>query len=683
MDSKQFHSRQRGVMLILAVLVVAFLWLLWDLQVVHGAYYRSQSVRKITNTETVEAARGQILDRYGRVLVSNRTTYQVTLNASLMGKEERRNPNLLQLLAICREEGVSWPDTLPVSATAPFAYTADTASAATSNLDRFAAKMGPSWQTAREAGADALIAKMREFFLVDESVSDEEARALVGLLYELRLRSMDIVRTAYIFAQDVDIDFISKVKEQSLVGINISPVTVRQYNTPYAAHILGRVGAIQNWELYKDKGYSMDDTVGIEGVELAFEEYLRGEAGVRIYETNASGKVTSQSWRVDSRTGEEMVPRQGDNVILTLDIGLQEVLERSLAENIPALKSEDTLGGAGVVIDVKNGGVLAMASYPSFDLANLYKDTELYRAVQEDPLTPLLNRATLGLYSPGSTFKMVTAVSGLEEGIITPSSIIKDTGVYTYYKDYQPACWDWRQYRRTHGNQNVTQALLNSCNVFFYDVGRRVGIEKLGEYAASFGLGLATGLELPEYKGIMGGPEYTRSQGQTWYGGMTLMVSIGQGDSSFTPIQLANYIATLSNGGDLYSTHLLKSVKSGDFSQVVYEHQPELRGSLELKDSTLTAVKNGMLEVGNKYFSDLGVEVGAKTGSAQVASDLETDALFVCFAPFDDPEIAIALVVERGGSGKELAGIAADVMEYYFHAERTIEAVDAENTLIR
>lgn len=683
MDSKQFHSRQRGIMLILAVLVVAFLWLLWDLQVVHGAYYRSQSVRKITNTETVEAARGQILDRYGRVLVSNRTTYQVTLNASLMGKEERRNPNLLQLLAICREEGVSWPDTLPISATAPFTYTADTASAATSNLDRFAAKMGPSWQTAREAGADALIAKMREFFLVDESVSDEEARALVGLLYELRLRSMDIVRTAYIFAQDVDIDFISKVKEQSLVGINISPVTVRQYNTPSAAHILGRVGAIQNWELYKDKGYSMDDTVGIEGVELAFEEYLRGEAGVRIYETNASGKVTSQSWRVDSRTGEEMVPRQGDNVILTLDIGLQEVLERSLAENIPALKSEDTMGGAGVVIDVKNGGVLAMASYPSFDLANLYKDTELYRAVQEDPLTPLLNRATLGLYSPGSTFKMVTAVSGLEEGIITPSSIIKDTGVYTYYKDYQPACWDWRQYRRTHGNQNVTQALLNSCNVFFYDVGRRVGIEKLGEYAASFGLGLATGLELPEYKGIMGGPEYTRSQGQTWYGGMTLMVAIGQGDSNFTPIQLANYIATLSNGGDLYSTHLLKEVKSGDFFQVVYEHQPELRGSLELKDSTLTAVKNGMLEVGNKYFSDLGVDVGAKTGSAQVAADLETDALFVCFAPFDDPEIAIALVVERGGSGKELAGIAADVMEYYFHAERNVQAAEGENTLIR
>lgn len=686
MDSKQFHSRQRGIMLVLAALMVGFLWLLWDLQVVNGALYRSQSVRKITHTETVEAARGPILDRYGRVLVSNRTTYQVTLNTSLMGKEESRNPNLLRLLAICREEGVTWPDSLPISKTAPFTYTLDDASAgAKNNFEALVKKMGTGWQTAREEGAAALMAKMRSFFKVDDSVSDADARALVGLLYELRLRSSsaDIVRTPYIFAQDVDIDFISKVKEEGLVGVDIKAATVRQYNTPYAAHILGRVGAIQNWDAYKDKDYSMDDTVGIEGVELAFEEYLRGKAGVRNYETNASGKVTSESWKVNSQTGEAMVPQPGDAVILTLDIGLQEVLERTLAENIPALESEDTLGGAGVVIDVKNGGVLAMASYPTYDLAKVYQDAQLYQEVNSDPLTPMYNRATLGVYSPGSTFKMVTAVAGLEEGLITPTTIIKDTGVYTYYPDYQPACWDWRQYRRTHGNQNVTQALLNSCNVFFYDVGRRVGIEKLGEYASSFGLGLTTGLELPESKGIMGGPEYTRSQGQIWYGGMTLMVAIGQGDSCFTPLQLANYIATLSNGGDLYTTHLLKSVKSSDFSELTYEYQPELRGSLNLSESTRTAVKNGMLEVGNKYFSDLGVEVGAKTGSAQVAADLETDALFVCFAPFDDPEIAIALVAERGGSGKELAGMAADIMEYYFHAEHSIEAVDGENTLIR
>ena len=685
MDSRQFHIRLRGVQVILAALVLGFIWLLWDLQVANGAYYRDQSVRKITNSETVEAARGEILDRYGRVLVSNRTTYQVTLNSSLMGKEEKRNPNLLKLLEICREEGVSWPDTLPISQTAPFVFTLDAAGdSAVKYFDALVGRMS-GWQEARDQGADALIAKMRTFFKVDEDLSDREARALVGLLYELRLRSMDIVRTAYVFAQDVDIDFISKVKEQGLVGVDIKAATVRQYNTPYAAHLLGRVGLMdaEEWETYQDKGYAMNDTVGKDGVELAFEEYLRGEAGVRIYETNASGKVVSESWRTSTQTGEELIPAPGDNVMLTLDIRLQEVLERSMAQTIPNLESEDTLGGAGVVIDVKNGGVLAMASYPTYDLANIYSDTALYNAAMEDPLTPFLNRATMGLYSPGSTFKMVTAIAGLEEGIIDTKSIIKDTGIYKYYPDYQPMCWDYRQFGRTHGNQNVTEALLNSCNVFFYDVGRQVGIERLGEYAARFGLGMKTGLELPEYKGAMDSPEYTRAQGIPWFDGLTLAVAIGQGNSQFTPLQLANYIATLCSGGDHYATHLLKSVKSSDYAQVVSEYQPELRDSLELGEENLKAVKNGMLEVGNKYFKDLGVTVGAKTGSAQVASDLETDALFVCFAPFDDPEIAIALVAERGGSGKELAGIAADVMEYYFHAERTLEAVSGENTLLR
>jgi len=683
MDSRQFHFRLRGVQVILAALVVGFLWLLWDLQVVNGAYYRSQSVRKIIYTETVEAARGQILDRYGRVLVSNRTSYQVTLNTSLMGKDAQRNANLLALLAICREEGVTWPDTLPISSSAPFVFTLD--SAGTGAVQNFEALLGKlsNWKEAREKGADALLAQMRTYFKVDESVPDEEARALVGLLYELRLRTADIVRTSYIFAQDVDIDFISKVKEQGLTGVDIKAVTVRQYNTTYAAHLLGRVGAIQDWSAYQDKGYSMDDTVGIEGVELAFESYLRGQAGVRNYETNASGKVVSESWRTDPATGEEQVPQPGDNVMLTLDIRLQEVLERSLADTIAKLPSKETQGAGAAVIDVKNGGVLALASYPTYDLANIYKDSALYQEVTEDPLQPLFNRATHGLYAPGSTFKMVTAVAGLEDGIITPSTVIRDTGVYRYYPDYQPMCWYYWQYGGTHGNQNVTQALRNSCNIFFYDVGRRVGIERLGDYAASFGLGEYTGLELPEKKGAVDSPEHTQALGLNWFGGLTLQVAIGQGNNQFTPLQLANYVATLCNGGNHYSAHLLKTVKSNDFSQVVYEYEPELRNTVEMSDETITAVKNGMLEVGNQYLSGLGVSVGAKTGTAQTGVNRQSDAVFVCFAPFEDPEIAIAVVVERGGGGGELAGIAADVMEYYFHSERTLEAVDGENTLLR
>ena len=685
MDSKQFHRRLSGVQVILAALVLGFLWILWDLQVVNGAYYRSQSIRKIVYTETVEAARGEILDRYGRVLVTNRTSYQVTLNTSLMGEEEQRNGILLELLAIAQEEGVSWPDTLPISKTAPFTFALDEATtAAKTNFDTLVSRMS-GWQAARDEGADALIEKMREFFEVDPSVSDEDARALVGLLYELRLRSSDIVRTSYVFAQDVEIGFISKVKERSLTGVDIKATTVREYNTTYAAHLLGRVGAMSGaeWEIYQSQGYAMDDTVGKDGVEKAFESYLRGEAAVRYYETNEAGKVVSEYWRVDEETGEELVPEPGENVMLTLDIRLQEVLERSLAERVPELDSEDTLGASGVVIDVRDGSVLAMASYPTFDLANLYTDSTLYQQVSTDPLSPLLNRATQGLYSPGSTFKMVTAIGGLEEGIITPDTLILDTGVYRYYDDYQPACWDYRQYGRTHGNQNVTQAILNSCNVFFYDVGRQLGIEGLGEYAAAFGLGEKTGLEIYEEAGAMDSPEYTASLGQTWYGGLTLSVAIGQGNSQFTPIQLANYIATMVNGGDLYSTHLLKTVKSSDYSQVVYEYEPQLRGSLDLGEENLEAVKEGMRQVGEKYFSNLGVEVGAKTGSAQVAADLQTHAIFVCFAPYDDPQIAIALVVERGGSGSGLAPIAGDVMEYYFHAESTLEAVDGENELLR
>ena len=682
MDGKQFHMRIWVVRVLLAAILAGFFLVLWNLQVVNGAYYRSQSVRKIVYTETVEAARGEILDRYGRVLVSNRTSYQVTLNTSFMGEESVRNPILTQLLAIAREEGVTWPDTLPISKTAPFTYTLEEASStAVSRFEALVEKMG--WTGAREQGAEALLAGMRDVFEVGPAHSDEEARGLVGVLYELRLRSTEIVSSAYIFASDVGIGFISKVKEQNLTGVEIKAATVREYNTPYAAHLLGRLGAIQNWEEYRDKGYSMDDTVGIDGAEQAFEDYLRGEAGVRTYETNESGKVVSQSWRIDSETGEELIPGPGDNVVLTLDIRLQEVLERSLAENIPLLDSEDTQGGSGVVIDVKNGGVLAMASYPTFDLANVYSDAALYEEVSSDPLKPFYNRATQGLYSPGSTFKMVTAVAGLEEGIITPDTIIRDTGVYRYYDDYQPMCWDYRQYGRTHGNQNVTQALLNSCNVFFYDVGRQLGIDRLGEYASAFGLGEKTGLELYEEAGAMDSPEYTQSQGLTWYDGLTLAVAIGQGSSQFTPIQLANYIATLCNGGDRYNTHLLQSVKSSDYSQVVYEYEPELVNSLEISEENLEAVKNGMLEVGNRHFADLGVTVGAKTGSAQVASDIETHALFVCFAPFEDPEIAIALVVERGGSGSQLAAIAADVMEYYFHSEETLEAVSGENALLR
>lgn len=701
MDGRQFHVRVRGVMVLLAAVLVGFLWVLYDLQYVHGAEYLEQSRRKIAKTETVEAARGQILDRYGRVLVSNRASYNVSLDTSFMGED--RNTVLLRLLDICREESVTWSDTLPVSQSAPYVFTAE---GAYGNLRKYAEKM--KWEglvpTAEEIealqsaespalpSAERLIAKLRETYQVDPALSDEEARDLVGVLYELALRSREITWSSYVFAQDVEMTFIVKVKEASLSGVSIDTTTVREYNTSYAAHLLGRVGLMDSDEwnnIYQALDYPYNASVGKDGMEQAFESYLHGVPGKRAIETNDQGKVVSadDNWKIDERTGEPQAPQPGCNVISTLDIKLQEAVERALADGVGALKSEDTQGAAAVVIDVNDGGVLASASYPTYDLSTFLQN---YTELANDPLNPLFNRATQGVYPPGSTFKMVTAIAGLQEGVITPTDEILDTGRYTYYKDYQPQCWYYRQYGRTHGKENVSEAIRDSCNIFFYDVGRRLGISLLDEYAQKFGLGEYTGIEVYESKGHVAGPGYTESLGQKWYDGNTLPAAIGQENNQFTPIQLANYVATLANGGTHYSAHLLKEVKSSDFSQVVYQYEPEVLNELDLDPENLEAVTRGMLMVtqpgGSAYsygFNTLDIQVAAKTGSAQVSSATESNAVFVCFAPYEDPEIALAIVVEKGGSGSTLSSIAVEILDYYFSSGSGMETVEGENTLLR
>lgn len=705
MDGKQFRFRVRSIIALLGAILFAFVWVLYDLQYVHGAEYLEQSQRRIARTETVEAARGEILDRYGRVLVTNQESYNVRLDTSFMGGEE--NEILLKLLSISREEGVAWADTLPVSETAPFVFTLDSAaSGAVSNLQRLAADRDwsgllpdeeevDSIRETAQAGlgsvrpsAQAFMEVLRDYYEVDPALSDAEARALIGVRYELTLRDREITYTAYVFAQDVQMPFIVKVTEAGLAGVNIDTTSTRVYNTTYAAHLLGLVTSIYPEEVdyYAELGYSMDARVGRGGVEQAFESYLHGTPGRRSIETDDQGKVVSgdENWAVDSATGEVLAPDPGDNVVLTLDIKLQEAVERALAEGIEGLTSQDTQGGAAVVVDM-TGGVLASASYPTYDPTTY---TQNYNTLNADPLRPLFNRATQGAYPPGSTFKMVTGLAGLEEGLITPETEILDTGRYRAYPDYQPMCWLYRESRGTHGLENVTEAIRDSCNVFFYDVGRRLGEETLAEYAARFGLGEPTGIEIAESTGRMDCEETTLSLGLPWYDGITLQIAIGQGNSLFTPLQLANYAATLANGGTHYAAHLLKEVKSSDYSQVAYQYEPQVLNELDLDPENLAAVTEGMLLVTTEgsargYFANLDIPVAAKTGSAQVSSATQSNNLFVCFAPYDDPEIAVAIVVERGGSGSLLAGIAVEILEYYFSSGGGMETVTPENTLLR
>ena len=768
MNPKQFHRRILGVVLILVILMTFMCSNLYSIQYVNGADYAEQSEARVAETDTVSASRGLILDRNGQVLVSNEISYQVTLDMSLMGDETERCANLLSLIQVCREEGVTWSDSLPITTTAPFSYTTENPfytvgqdeegnpTCSMTRLGSLAVDMGwiedpedlaegeiPEsgnaasgesgglWdrilrffgmessqdtqeeepQPYRLPTAEELLGKMCTSFgiqgagAVDEdtaqaegqtvptlnigTMSETDARAVAGVLYELYYRSRITNWPLYYFAEDVDVDFITRVKELGLRGVEIETTSVRKYETEYAAHLLGRVAAMEPSEveyyLGLNEGYTQNDYVGREGAELAFERYLHGSPGVRAIERNQDGKITSSVWIPDEETGESMAPEPGDNVFLTIDIDLQKMVEDLLAERVPGL-SDEVEGAACVVQAVDSGEVLAAASYPTFDLSNYVQDLAQNSS---DPLKPLYNRAFLGVYPPGSTFKMITAIAGLEDGIIEPSTIIRDEGRYTHWTNVNPPqCWVYRQYRRTHGPVNVTQAIEVSCNYFFYDVGRRVGIDRLDEYAAMFGLGQKTGIELSESSGVVGGRAYTESLGQTWYEGSVTSVAIGQESTQVTPLQLTNYIATLVNGGTRYSTHLLKSVKSSDFSQVLYTYEPQVQSEINIAQENLDAVTEGMRDLTTddgslaSAFRNLPFEVGAKTGSAQVSSTSNSNAVFVCYAPYDDPEIAISLVVEHGGSGSVLASLAAEILQYYFTAPDGQSDIVTENTLV-
>jgi len=654
---KGFSSRRLVLALGLFFAILAlFVWQLFYLQVVHGEDYLAQSSRKIAKSETVEAARGELVDCNGVPLTSNHVSWQLSLDLTQMG--EARDETLQALTDLCRREGIDWIDTLPVSRSAPFVYTKE--AAGDGALRRYTAYL-EAIDCKEPSEAPALLDALSAEFALPTDLSPQTRRAFCGILYELELRRRALSTTAYVFAEGVSVDFISKIKEHALPGVSVTASAARGYETSAAAHLLGRVGRMseEEWALYRDKGYSMDARIGKDGLERAFEEQLHGTPGARTRAYDTEGKVIEEVYT------KEPIP--GKQVRLTLDLGLQEKTEEVLAREVPKLLGSE--GAAVAILDVRDGGVLSLASYPTFDLDSFSAD---YDTLQKDPLRPLYNRALQGVYAPGSTFKMVAAVAGLEEGVIRPDTKILDTGIYTYYKNPQPQCWIYRQTGKTHGLETVSEAITDSCNVFFYDVGRRLGIERIDNYAKRFGLGEATGIELPgEGKGVIAGPAYTESLGQKWYDGNTLSAAIGQENNRFTPLQLASYVATLASGGQRFQVHLLKELRSNDGSTSLETTAPKAQGSVTLTPETLAAVKEGMLAVTQSgsvasYFRNSAVKVAAKTGSAQVTGNEASNAVFVCFAPYDNPQVALSIVVEKGGSGSELGRIAAEILAYYF-----------------
>lgn len=684
----------------LAALTVAAAFImvirLYDLQIVNGLVWSEQSERRITRTVEVPAARGEMVDRYGRKLVTNRIAYSVGFDTKLL-PSGRENEVAAGLVAAAESEGVEWDTNFPLKWSRimnEWMYARDS-SIGMGRMGRFLAALEiitaaerENWQ--EKITPQELADRLYKEYGLDADTDPATARGILAVRWELDIRSARISLNIprYIFASDVDGRFISIVAERDLPGVEILTETVRQYETDSAANLLGRVTKIfeNEVEQYKAKGYPLDATVGRDGAEKAFEDILRGKDGVRVEEYSESGSVTGVVYSTE--------PQPGNNVMLTIDISLQETAEKSLAARIEEIKAlgeagnsggaADVGGGAVVVLDVKNFEILAAANYPTYSLKTFGAD---YNDLLEDPLEPMNNRAFMGLYQPGSTFKMSTAVTALESGVITPSTRIMTKGIYTYYQGYQPACEIYLNYRGSHGLINVVDAIRVSCNYFFFEVGRLSGIDRMNTYAKMLGLGEPTGVELPEYTGKLAGKEEREASNGTWYGGDTLAAAIGQSDNLFTPLQMAVYVASLVNpNGERLEAHLLKSVRTYDYSSTISEYKPEVLSTVDISDETRETVMKGMLQVSRSgsavvTFGNYPIDVGTKTGTAQTGRG-SPNGVFVAFAPYDDPQIAVAVVVEHAGKGSIIGSVARDILDAYFRTDSSFDSVQGEGTLI-
>ena len=658
------------------LLACALLLGLYSLQVVNRETYRELGRNTVTRVETVPGARGDILDRYGRVLVTNVVSYDIQIERSALVTDADPNGILLALIDMTEKAGIRHTDTLPITSDAPFEFT---------EMDDIQAGRIADWLAhfeLEEKSAAEVMDWMRSHYSVPEDYTPAQARLAIGVRWELELRTLFGI-VDYVFASGLDQEMIAAVSERCYPGVSITVGSRRAYRTPYAAHLLGRIGPMDKdqVEKYTALGYPMNALVGQDGAEGAFEEYLHGSDGKRVTVRSADGEILSSYFTEE--------PRAGADVTLTLDLSAQQVTEEALAAEIAKINGDrvkkakpgETVqlaeGGAAVVIQVGTGDILACASYPSYDLSEFLEN---YALLLADPTRPMFNRALQGRYAPGSTFKVVTATAALTEGVITPSTTIYDRGIIDEYDGYTFTCWT---YPGSHGTINVKEALQMSCNYFFYITGRSVGIDALDRYAAAYGLGQSTGVELYENTGILASADYKRSVvGEDWYVGDTLQASIGQSYHLFTPLQLASYAATIAADGKRYAAHLLYSVSGHEG----FRREPEVLSTVEADTDTWGVLREGML-MASRYgsasyvFGNYRIPVCSKTGTAQVSEDTVNNAVFIAFAPMEDPEIALAVVVENGANGYYLAEVARDIFDWYFTREPEAAPIP-ENTLI-
>lgn len=646
----------------------------------------------------VKAARGEILDRNGNVLVGNRASYDLVINHFVLTSSESPNQSVYNLVKLCQELGIEYTDRFPVTKERPFTYTLDEYNASWQEyFQRYLKERG---DLDSDISAPLLIEQLRKSYYIPDEWSDEDARLVLGVRYEMSLRNC-VPLSNYVFIEDAKDEDRAAILELNVPGLNVEATTVREYYTDFGAHILGYVGSMnqEQWDYYKPLGYSMDADVGQSGFEMAFEEHLHGIDGIRVDTVTPDGTIVDSYYK--------RLPIAGNNVEVTIDIGLQQVAEEQLAKQIIALrddespnaKGKDVEGGAVIVMDPNTGEILACASYPTYNLSTFRQD---YNTLTEDPLKPMYNRALQATYPPGSTFKMAMVIAGMKAGVINMESQIEDKGEFLDYWEsagFKASCLAFSSAGTTHGFINAKQALCVSCNYFFYELADMKGFtwEHMDEVAKGLGLGEPTGIELPEKTGRRANPETKKKlydkDHQGWAAADALTAAIGQSDHKFTPLQLCVYASTLATGGTRYSATFLNRVVSTDYRSLVLENEPEIASILDIPNDAYLSYTEGMQMVahyrdpdmkGTAYtvFQNYPITICAKTGTAQTGIRNQDDnGAFICYAPAANPQIAIAVYGEKSGSGSVMGNVAKGILDVFFDIGEAGDVQTYENAM--
>lgn len=672
-DDRNTNLRYNLITILVYIVGIVLIVQLFNLQIVNGKEYRETSNTRLSRETVIKAARGSIKDRTGNLLVTTKMGFNIELYKTKINTTTL-NKTILNTIKILENNNDKYINNLPILIE-PFKFTIDDEESQV------------NWKKENDIKEDATpeqcFYELKEKYKIEQD-NILEAYKIMVVRYEISRNGYSSIRPVTI-AKDVSRESAVKLGEQSIYFPGISATKEPMVSYPsgsLASHILGYVGNITETELDgREDTYGINDVIGKVGIQYVFEEYLRGKDGIKQLDMSVDGTIT------DEYITQEAVA--GSDVILTIDANLQAATEKALANNIKKIagggfsKRSDAKAGAAVVMNVKTGEILAMASYPDYEPELFVNGISQKKLDEYNKGDNIFNRAISGVYAPGSTFKMITAIAGLETGVITPTEKINDIGVYK--KAHEPACWIWNSYGMSHGWLNVTEAITHSCNYFFYEVGYRATIDNIAKYAKYYGLGEKTNVELPmEEKGIVATRDKAKERGDEWQIGETLSAAIGQSYNSYTPIQMAKYISMLANGGEPIDVTIVKSINDVNGNQVSKEDitkfvnaklglTKEKKENLNIKKENIDAILKGMKGVtseegGTAYstFANFNIELGGKTGSAQTDVQGKINGWFVGFAPYEEPEIAVVVLVENAGSGSYTAEVARDILQEYF-----------------